>query len=68
MFRKAKNKAENAAENTEITEMTPKKEKTPMDKEKKKKIRRRVIAGVLAALVVAFFVRNSLVAKNTAPR
>ena len=38
-----------------------------MDKEKKKKIRRRVIAGVLAALVVAFFVRNSLVAKNTAP-
>lgn len=54
MFRKAKNKAENAAENTEITEMTPKKEKTPMDKEKKKKIRRRVIAGVLAALVVAF--------------
>ena len=67
MFRKAKNKAENAAENTEITEMTPKKEKTPMDKEKKKKIRRRVIAGVLAALVVAFFVRNSLVAKNTAP-
>ncbi len=63
MFGKAKNKAEN----TDITEATPKKQKTPMDKEKKKKIRRRVIAGVLAALVVAFFVRNSLVAKNTAP-
>lgn len=63
MFGKAKNKAENG----DITEMKPKKEKTPMDKEKKKKIRRRVIAGVLAALVVAFFVRNSLVAKNTAP-
>ena len=52
MFRKAKNKAENAVENTDVT---PKKEKVPMDKEKKKKIRRRVIAGVLAALVVAFF-------------
>ncbi|MCI8324205.1 MAG: efflux RND transporter periplasmic adaptor subunit [Lachnospiraceae bacterium] len=64
MFRKAKNKAENAAENTE---MMPKKEKTPMDREKKKKIRRRVIAGVLAVLVVAFFVRNSLMAKNMAP-
>ena len=57
----------NKAETGEITEMMPKKEKTPMDKEKKKKIRRRVIAGVLAALVVAFFVRNSLMAKNTAP-
>lgn len=67
MFRKAKNKAENTTENTEITEVKPKKEKTPMEKGKKKKIRRRVIAGVLAALVVAFFVRNSLVAKNTAP-
>lgn len=67
MFRKAKSKAENAAENTDITEMMPKKEKTPMDKEKKKKIRRRIIAGVLAALVIAFFVRNSLMAKNMAP-
>ena len=36
-------------------------------REKKKKIRRRVIAGVLAVLVVAFFVRNSLMAKNMAP-
>lgn len=63
MFGKAKNKAENA----DMTEITPKKEKTPMDKEKKKKVRRRVIAGVLAVLVVAFFVRNSLVAKNTPP-
>ncbi len=51
MFRKAKNKVENDA----VTEMTPKKEKKPMDKEKKKKIRRRVIAGVLVALVAAFF-------------
>ena len=63
MFGKAKNKAEN----TDITEMKPKKEKTPMDKAKKKKIRRRVIAGVLVVLVVAFFVRNSIAAKNTAP-
>ena len=65
MFGKAKNKAES----TDITEMMPKtkKEKKPWDKEKKKKVRRRVIAGVLAALVVAFFVRNSLVAKNAAP-
>lgn len=69
MFRKAKNKAENGTEDTDITEMMPKtkKEKVPWDKEKKKKVRRRVIAGVLAALVIAFFVRNSLVAKNTAP-
>ncbi len=65
MFGKAKNKADN----TDITEMMPKakKEKKPWDKEKKKKVRRRVIAGVLAALVIAFFVRNSLVAKNAAP-
>lgn len=67
MFRKAESKTESTAENVEITEKKPKKEKTPMDKEKKKKIRRRVIAGVLTALVVAFFVRNSLMAKNTAP-
>ena len=65
MFGKAKNKAEN----TDITEMMPKtkKEKTPWDKEKKRKVRRRAIAGVLAVLVVAFFVRNSLMAKNAAP-
>lgn len=68
MFRKAKNKAENAG-TTDIAEMMPKtkKEKKPWDKEKKKKVRRRVIAGVLAALVAAFFVRNSLMAKNAAP-
>lgn len=68
MFRKAKNKAENV-ETTDIAEVMPKakKEKKPWDKEKKKKVCRRAIAGVLAALVVAFFVRNSLMAKNTAP-
>lgn len=68
MFRKAKNKAENAG-TTDIAEMMPKtkKEKKPWDKEKKKKVRRRAIAGVLAALIAAFFVRNSLMAKNTAP-
>ncbi|MEZ3505979.1 MAG: efflux RND transporter periplasmic adaptor subunit [Lachnospiraceae bacterium] len=63
MFRKAKSKAED----TNTTEIVSKKEKTPMDKEKKKKIRRRVISGVLAVLLVAFFVGNSLAAKNTAP-
>lgn len=63
MFGKAKNKTES----TDITETKPKKEKAPMDKVKKKKIRRRVTAGVLTVLVVAFFVRNSLMAKNTAP-
>lgn len=68
MFRKATNKAENA-DTTDIAEMMPKakKEKKPWDKEKKKKVRRRAIAGVLAALVAAFFVRNSLVAKNAVP-
>lgn len=68
MFRKAKSNAENA-DVTDITEMMPKakKEKKPWDKEKKKKVRRRVIAGVLAVLVVTFFVRNSLMAKNAAP-
>ena len=44
-----------------------KKERTPMDKAKKKKIRRRIALVVAAALVAGFFVRNSLVAKNTAP-
>ncbi len=68
MFRKAKNKAENA-ETTDVAEMMPKtkKEKKPWDKEKKKKVRRRAIAGGLAVLVVAFFVRNSIMAKNAAP-
>lgn len=68
MFRKAKNKAENEGA-ADIAEMMPKvkKEKKPWDKEKKKKVRRRAIAGVLIALVAAFFVRNSLAAKNAAP-
>lgn len=44
-----------------------KKEKKPVDKAKKKKIRRRVAAIVIVALIAAFFVRNSLVAQNTAP-
>ncbi|MDE7177441.1 MAG: efflux RND transporter periplasmic adaptor subunit [Lachnospiraceae bacterium] len=65
MFRKAKNEAEN----TDIKEMMPtaKKEKKPWDKAKKKKVRRRVIAGTLAVLLIAFFVGNSLMAKNAAP-
>lgn len=69
MFGKEKNKAENAAGNPDITEMMPKakKEKKPWDKAKKKKVRRRVIAGVLAALVISFFVGNSMMAKNAAP-
>lgn len=44
-----------------------KKEKKPMDKAKKKKIRRRIAAVVIVALVATFFVRNSLMAKNTLP-
>lgn len=47
--------------------MRKKKEKKPMDKAKKKKIRRRIAAVVIVALVAGFFVRNSLVAKNTLP-
>ena len=50
MFGKTKNKAGNE----DITEMMPEKQKGPMDKEKKKKIRRRVILGVVAVLAVAF--------------
>ena len=63
MFGKTKNKAGNE----DITEMMPEKQKGPMDKEKNKKIRRRVILGVVAVLAVAFFARNTLMAKNTAP-
>ena len=44
-----------------------KKEKKPMDKAKKKKIRRRIAAVVIVALIATFFVRNSLIAKNTLP-
>lgn len=69
MFRKTKNQAENEAGSPDITEMMPKakKEKKPWDKAKKKKVRRRVIAGTLTALVVIFFVSNSMMAKNGAP-
>ncbi len=65
MFRKAKNEAEN----TDGKEIMPKakKEKKPWDKAKKKKVRRRMIAGILTALVIAFFVGNSLMAKNAVP-
>ncbi len=65
MFRKKQNETGN----TDSTEMVPvaKKEKKPWDKAKKKKVRRRVIAGGLAVLVIAFFAGNSLMAKNAAP-
>ncbi len=69
MFRKAKNKAESGMENADITEVMPraKMKKKPWNKARKKKVRRRAIAGALAVLVVAFFVRNSLEAKNSVP-
>ena len=59
-------KAKREAEHTEITEITPKakKEKKPWDKARKKKVRRRVIAGVLTALVIVLFVSNSMMAKK----
>lgn len=41
-----------------------KKEKTPMDKTKKKKIVKRCIGGGVAAVVVLFFLANSISAKN----
>lgn len=65
MFGKTKHKAEH----TEIAEATPKakKEKKPWDPAKKKKVRRRVIAGTLTVLVIVFFLGNSLMAKNAAP-
>lgn len=52
---------------SEKKEKKVKKDKKPMDKAKKKKIRRRVAGIVIVALVAGFFVRNSLVAKNTLP-
>lgn len=64
MFRR-KSKAENT-DMADAVEQMPKakKERKPWDKEKKKKVRRRVIAGVLVAGVVAFFVSRSLAARN----
>ncbi len=66
---------ENTEKTTEITRKTKykrwrkreKKERQPMDKAKKKKLRRRIAACTAAVLILAFFVRNSIVAKNTNP-
>lgn len=43
-----------------------KKEKTPMDKAKKKKIIRRSIFGAIAVIIILFMVVNSIAAKNMA--
>ncbi len=43
---------------------TPKAPKTPEQKAKAKKVRRRIILGGVAAVIVLFFVGNSLSAKN----
>ena len=43
-----------------------KKEKTPMDKAKKKKIIKRSILGAVAAIIILFIVVNSVAAKNRA--
>ena len=51
----------------EMKEKKEKAEKTPMDKAKKKKIIKRVVFGVLAVVVIGFFVMNSLAAKNGTP-
>ena len=50
-----------------MKEKKEKKEKTPMDKAKKKKIVKRVIFGVIAALIVAFIVMNKIAAQNILP-
>lgn len=47
--------------------MKEKTEKTPMDKAKKKKIIKRVILGIVAAVVVVFIVLNSMAAQNMTP-
>lgn len=60
MFWKAKRK-ETAEGGTELAV------KPPVDKAKKKKIRRRVIAGILTALVISALAGNSLLAKNAPP-
>lgn len=44
-----------------------KKERQPMDKAKKKKLRRRIVAFAAVVLIAAFFIRNSIVAKNANP-
>ncbi|MCM1153838.1 MAG: efflux RND transporter periplasmic adaptor subunit [Roseburia sp.] len=50
-----------------MKEKTEKKEKTPMDKAKKKKIIKRVILGVAAVVIVGFIVLNSLASQNVTP-
>lgn len=59
-------------ENTEKTKhkkwrKREKKERRPMDKAKKKKLRRRIVAFAAVVLIAAFFIRNSIVAKNANP-
>ncbi|MBO5473533.1 MAG: efflux RND transporter periplasmic adaptor subunit [Lachnospiraceae bacterium] len=48
-------------------EKKEKKVKQPMDKAKKKKLRRRILAGAAIVLIAVFLIRNSIVAKNTNP-
>lgn len=50
-----------------MKEKKEKKEKTPMDKARKKKIIKRSIFGVLAALIVLFIVMNKIAAQNILP-
>ena len=50
-----------------MKEKKEKKEKSPMDKAKKKKIIKRVVFGVLAAFVVLFIVMNKIAAQNVLP-
>lgn len=50
-----------------MKEKKEKKEKTPMDKARKKKIIKRSIFGVLAALIVLFIVMNKISAQNILP-
>lgn len=50
-----------------MKEKKEKKEKIPMDKAKKKKIIKRSIFGVIAALIVLFMVMNSINAGNALP-
>lgn len=70
--------SENKAEEAKVTDVVndtkeqkkekkAKKEKKPMDKAKKKKIRRRIAVLVIVVLIAGFFVRNSIMAKNTLP-
>lgn len=50
-----------------MKEKKEKKEKTPMDKARKKKIIKRSIFGVLAALIILFIVMNKMAAQNITP-